>query len=69
MGRKWVQFKAMVRKDWMQMKAEKCKIVTEIIFIVGASALVGYELSNQLKNEQLMGVGYIILLLVFPIMF
>jgi len=41
----------MVRKDWLQMKVEKWKILAELIFIVGASALVGYELSNQLKNE------------------
>ena len=32
-------------------ECEKVKILVEIILIVGASALVGYELSNQLKMD------------------
>ena len=69
MGRNWVQFKAMFRKDWLQMKAEKKKIVTELLFSVGYSVLIGFELSLQFNNPDLAGLGYLILLLLCPIIF
>ena len=45
MGYNWVQFRALVRKDWLTMKAEKGKLVTELIFSILYGILIGYELS------------------------
>ena len=69
MGYNWVQFRAMIRKDWLTMKAEKSKIFWELIFSVAYGMLIGYELSLQIKDPNLMGLGYCILLLTCPIVF
>ena len=44
MSSNWVQLRAMIRKDWNQMKAEKCKTIGEIIWSIAYGALIGYEL-------------------------
>lgn len=46
MGKNWVQFKAMFRKDWLQMIAEKKKLVFELIFTVAYAVIIGYQISN-----------------------
>ena len=66
----WVQLRAMVRKDWNQMKAEKCKTITELIWSIAYGALIGFELNLQIDdNAKFMGVGYLVLLLCCPIIF
>ena len=69
MPHKGVQLRAMLRKDWLQMKAEKKKIFSEIFFSCAYGCLIGYELSLQFENEELMGLGHLMLILVCPIIF
>lgn len=60
----------MLRKDWLQMKAEPKKIVMELIFSSAYGALIGYQLSNQFSNENdAMGLGHLQLLVMSPIIF
>ena len=44
MGRNWVQLRSMIRKDWNQMKAEKCKTISEIVWSIVYGALIGWQL-------------------------
>ena len=69
MPHKGVQLRAMLRKDWLQMKAEKKKMFSEIFFSCGYGCLIGYELSLQFENEDLMGLGHLMLILMCPIIF
>lgn len=70
MSSNWVQLRAMFRKDWNHMKAEKCKTIGEIIWSIAYGALIGYELDLQINDtENLMGVGYLVLILCCPIIF
>lgn len=69
MGKNWVQFKVMFRKDWLQMTAEKKKLAIELLFTIAYSVFIGYQISNQLENEEIFGLGYLILLLLSPVIF
>ena len=69
MGKNLVQFRAMVRKDWNQMKAEKCKIISEIIWSIIYGVIIGAQVATQIDNEELMGLGYLVLLLCCPVIF
>ena len=40
-----VHLKAMLRKNWLQMKAEKKKTISEAIFTIAYGFLIGYEVS------------------------
>ena len=51
------------------MKAEKKKIFSELFFSCAYGLLIGYELSEQFENEDLMGLGYLILVAMCPIIF
>jgi hypothetical protein len=42
MSYSWVQLRAMIRKDWNQMKAEKCKTIGEVVWSIAYGALIGY---------------------------
>ena len=51
------------------MKAEKKKIFSELFFSIGYGCLIGYELSLQFENEDLQGLGHLMLILMCPIIF
>ena len=59
----------MLRKDWLHMKADKKKMIFEVIFGVGYGCLIGWELTLQFDNPDLMGLGYLILILCCPTIF
>jgi len=65
----WVQLRAMVRKDWNQMKAEKCKTSMEVLLSMIFGFLIGYQAYSQQENPALLGFGYLMLLLLTPTIF
>ena len=64
-----VHLKAMLRKNWLQMKAEKKKAIAEAIFNIIYGALIGYEVSLSIKNPSIAGLGYVIFILISPAAF
>ena len=64
-----VHLKAMLRKNWLQMKAEKKKAIAEAIFNILYGALIGYEVSVSIKNPSIAGLGYVIFILISPAAF
>ena len=52
-----------------KMKAEKKKIVSEMCFSCAYGCLIGYELSLQFENEDLLGLGHLMLIGMCPIIF
>jgi len=65
----WVHLKAMLRKNWLQMKAEKKKSFAEAAFNILYGAIIGYEVSVSIKNPDLVGLGYVIFILISPAAF
>ena len=59
----------MLRKDWLHMKAEKRKMISELMFGIMNGCGVGFGLTIQARNENLMGLGYLILILNVPAIF
>jgi len=51
------------------MKADKGKILNETIFMVGYAILIGYMLSLQLENAEQSVLGYLMIILLSPILF
>jgi len=47
MGYHWTQFRAMVRKDWLTMKADPGKQFVELMVAAGYGVLIGWEMSLQ----------------------
>lgn len=64
-----VHLKAMLRKNWLQMKAEKKKSITEAVFTLGYGALIGYEVSLSYSNTDILGLGFVIFILIVPAAF
>ena len=46
----FTHLKAMMHKDWLEMKAEKKKSIAEVCFTVGYGVLLGYEVSVSFDN-------------------
>ena len=70
----FTHLKAMMRKDWLEMKAERKKSIAEVFFTVGYGALIGYEVSVSFDNSGdtdtgIAGLGYIIFILIAPVAF
>lgn len=64
-----VHLKAMLHKNWLQMKAEKKKTITEAVFTVLYGILIGYEVSVSFNNPDIGGLGYVIFVLISPVAF
>ena len=64
-----VHLKAMLNKNWLQMKAEKKKSIAEAMFTIGYGALIGYEVSVSFNNPDIGGLGYVIFILISPVAF
>ena len=47
----WVHLSALIRKNFLMMKAERKKSIAEIIFTIAYGVLVGYEVSISLSDE------------------
>ena len=65
----FIHLKAMLHKNWLQMKAEKKKTIAEAMFTVLYGALIGYEVSLSFKNPDIGGLGYVIFILIAPVAF
>ena len=64
-----VHLKAMLNKNWLQMKAEKKKSIAEALFTIGYGALIGFEVSLSFDNPSIGGLGYVIFILIAPVAF
>lgn len=64
-----VHLKAMMNKDWLQMKAERKKTIMEVIMTVVWSALIGYEVSLSFNDSSVQGLGFVIFILISPVAF
>ena len=64
-----VHLKAMLQKNWLQMKADKKKSIMELVFSVIYGVLIGYEVSISFNNESMGGLGYVIFILIAPAAF
>ena len=65
----FVHLKAMLRKNWLQMKAEKKKSIFEASLNIFYGALIGYEVSLSIAKPDLAGLGFVIFILVSPAAF
>ena len=65
----WVLLKALIRKNFLVMKAERPKAIAEVMFTLIYGVLIGYEVSSSLKNSTNAGLGYVIFILVTPAAF
>lgn len=64
-----VHLKAMLTKNWLQMKAEKKKAIAEALFTLAYGGLIGYEVSLSFDNPDIGGLGYVIFILIVPAAF
>ena len=64
-----VHLKAMLTKNWLQMKAEKKKAIAEAVFTLAYGGLIGYEVSLSFDNPDIGGLGYVIFILIVPAAF
>ena len=46
----FTHLKAMMHKDFLEMKAERKKTIAEVCFTVGYGCLLGYEVSVSFDN-------------------
>jgi hypothetical protein len=65
------QFKAMVRKDCMQMKVRWCRTLTQFIFSIIIGFAIGSTLKNLITDENPTSqvLGYVLLLLAVPFVY
>lgn len=64
-----VHLKALININWLKMKAEKKKSISEAIFTCIYGALIGYEVSLSFDNPDIGGLGYVIFILIAPVAF
>ena len=64
-----VHLKALIRKNFLTMKAERKKSIAEMIFNIAYGVLIGYEASLSFNGETQGAFGYIIFLLITPVAF
>ena len=70
MGRwNWVHLKALVRTNWLKMKADRKKSIAEVTFNILYGILLGYETSLSFKNSQYKGLSFVIFILLTPAAF
>ena len=70
MGRwNWVHLKALIRTNWLKMKADKRKSIAEVVFNIIYGVLLGYEVSVSFKNSSNGGLAYVIFILLTPAAF
>ena len=64
-----VHLKALLKINWLKMKADRKKSIAEMMFTIGYGVLIGWEVSNSLKNPDMGGLGYVIFILICPAAF
>ena len=68
-GWNWVHLKALIRVNWLKMKADKKKSIAEVVFNIIYGVLLGYEVSVSFKNSDNKGLAYVIFILLTPAAF
>ena len=64
-----VHLKALLKINFLKMKAERKKSIAELMFTIGYGVLIGWEISNSLNNPDMGGLGYVIFILICPAAF
>ena len=65
----WVHLKALIRTNWLKMKADRKKSIAEVVFNLLYGVLLGYEVSVSFRNSTQKGLAYVIFILLTPAAF
>jgi len=65
----WVHLKALIRTNWLKMKADRKKSIAELVFTIVYGVLLGYEVSLSFSNSDYNGLSYVVFILLTPAAF